>query len=126
LYSSRSRGTWSRKPYLVRLAPEGWKEQHALQSASHLGQPHEQEPHLSVSQKETRSAWARLIAKVYEVDPLRCARCGSKMRVKAVITDPQQVRRILRHLVKTGAAPLSRQQGVALREAPDLDLSSLS
>ncbi len=28
LYSSRSRGTWSRKPYLLRLAPEGWKEQH--------------------------------------------------------------------------------------------------
>ena len=54
LYSSRSRGTWSRKPYLVRLAPEGWKEQHALQSASHLGQPHEQEPHLSVSMEEFR------------------------------------------------------------------------
>jgi hypothetical protein len=27
------------------------------------------------------------------------------MRVLAVITDPHQVRRILRHLVKTGAAP---------------------
>ena len=93
LYSSRSPGTWSRKPHLVRLAPAGWKEQHALQSASHLGQPHEQEPHLSVSQKETRCAWARPIAKVYEVDPLRCARCGSKMRVMAVITDPQQIRR---------------------------------
>ena len=58
LYSSRSRGTWSRKPYLVRLAPEGWKEQQALQSEPHLGQSHEQQPHLSVSEKETRSAWA--------------------------------------------------------------------
>ena len=48
------------------------------------------------------------------------------MKVIAVITDPQQVRRILRHLVKTGAAPLSRQQGAALREAPNLNLSSLS
>jgi hypothetical protein len=56
LYSSRSRGTWSRKPYLVRLAPEGWKEQHALQSASDLGRRREQDPRLSVSQKETRSA----------------------------------------------------------------------
>jgi hypothetical protein len=36
------------------------------------------------------------------------------MKVKAVITDAQQVRRILRHLLKTGAAP------------PDLDRSSLS
>ena len=109
----RASPTWSALPPRG-WTPTSWKEQHALQSASPLGQPHEQEPHLSVSQKETRSAWARLIAKVYEVDPLRCARCGSKMRVMAVITDPQQVRRILRHLVKTGAAP------------PDLDLSSLS
>jgi hypothetical protein len=30
LYSSRSRGTWSRKPHLLRLAPEGWKEQQVL------------------------------------------------------------------------------------------------
>ncbi len=27
------------------------------------------------------------------------------MKVPAVISDPQQVRRILRHLVKTGASP---------------------
>jgi hypothetical protein len=114
LYSSRSRGTWSRKPYLVRLAPEGWREQHGSQSEPHLGEPHEQQPHLSVTAKEARSAWARLIAKVYEVDPLRCARCGSTMKVKAIITDPQQVRRILRHLIKTGAAP------------PDLDAASVA
>jgi hypothetical protein len=114
LYSSRSRATWSEKPHLVRLAPEGWKEQHGLQSKPQPAQPDHQEPVQSVSAQEARSAWARLIAKVFEVDPLRCRRCGSKMRIKAVITDPQQVRRILRHLVKTGAAP------------PDLDLSSLS
>ena len=28
LYSSRARGTWSRQPHLVRLAPEGWKRDH--------------------------------------------------------------------------------------------------
>jgi DNA-directed RNA polymerase subunit RPC12/RpoP len=114
LYSSCSRGTWSRKPYLVRLAPGGWKEQHGVQSQPQLAEPDHQEPEQSVSAKEARSAWARLIGKVYEADRLRCPRCGSKMKVKAVITDPQQVRRILRHLVKTGAGP------------PDLDLSSLS
>jgi hypothetical protein len=36
------------------------------------------------------------------------------MRILAVITDAQQVRRILRHLIKTGAAP------------PGLDLASVS
>jgi hypothetical protein len=46
-----------------------------------------------------------LLAKVYEVDVLRCPRCGSTMKVFAVITDPQQVRRVLRHLIKTGASP---------------------
>jgi len=105
LYSSRSRGTWSRKPYLVRLAPDGWKEQHKPQSTLQLGETHEDKPDQSVSAKESRAPWARLLAKVYEVDPLRCTRCGSQMRVLAVITDPQQVRRILRHLINTGAAP---------------------
>ena len=36
------------------------------------------------------------------------------MRVMAVITDPEQVRRILRHLINTGAAP------------PDLDPACVS
>ena len=103
LYSSRSRGTWSRKPYLLRLAPEGWKEQQRC--SLHLREACEQKLDESVSARESRAAWARLITKVYDVDPMRCARCGARMRVLAVITDPQQVRRILRYLIKTGAAP---------------------
>jgi pullulanase/glycogen debranching enzyme len=30
--------------------------------------------------------WARLIAQVYEVDPLTCSRCGSPMRILAVFS----------------------------------------
>jgi hypothetical protein len=43
-------------------------------------------PLLNTLQKLTydRSAWARLIAKVYEVDPLICPRCGSEMDAKAI------------------------------------------
>jgi DNA-directed RNA polymerase subunit RPC12/RpoP len=62
-------------------------------------------PLYSVSARDSRAAWARLLAKVYEVDVLRCPRCGSRMKVLAVISDPQQVSRILRHLISTGAAP---------------------
>ena len=54
---------------------------------------------------ESRAAWARLFAKVYEADPLICRHCGSPMRILAVITEPQQVRKILLHLIKTGKAP---------------------
>jgi hypothetical protein len=105
LYSSRSRGTWSRKPHLLRLAPDGWKKDHQSRPALHLGPAPQDTPDLSVSATESRSAWARLLAKIYEVDPLRCPRCGCQMRVLAVITDPPQILRILRHLIKTGAAP---------------------
>ena len=58
-----------------------------------------------LSTRESRSAWARLLAKVYEVDALHCSRCGSPMKVLAVITNPPEVRRILLHLIKTGVAP---------------------
>jgi len=34
-----------------------------------------------------------------------CPRCGSEMKLIALITDPPEVRRILRHLLKIGRAP---------------------
>ena len=103
-----------RKPHLVRLAPEGWKQQHSQHCALHIGGASEDCTDQSVSARQSRAAWARLLAKVYEVDALRCNRCGSPMKVLAVITDPQQCRRILLHLIKTGAAP------------PGLDASALN
>jgi len=45
-----------------------------------------------------RAAWARLIRKVYEADPLECPKCKGPMRVMALIEDPQVIRRILEHL----------------------------
>ncbi len=45
-----------------------------------------------------KSAWARLIHKVYEVDPLVCAKCGAPMQVIALIDDARVIRRILEHL----------------------------
>ena len=94
-YSSRSRGTWSRKPHLLRLAPEGWSQDHVAQEAVRIGLADLQCAEASVSSKESRAAWARLIAKVFEADPLICRHCGSPMRIVAVITEPQPVRKIL-------------------------------
>jgi len=42
--------------------------------------------------------WAMLIARIYEALPLLCPRCGHSMKIIAFITEPQSVRRILRHL----------------------------
>jgi transposase len=44
------------------------------------------------------------MAKVYEVDPLICPRCGSEMKLITLITDPPEVAKILRHLVKIARA----------------------
>ena len=105
LYSSRARGTWSRQPHLIRLAPEGWKRDHQPQPSFHVGPPEEHKPELSVSARQSRAAWARLIKKLYDADPLICSRRHSPMKVIAVITDPAQVLKILMHLVKTGKPP---------------------
>jgi hypothetical protein len=45
-----------------------------------------------------RSTWARLIHKVYEVDPLECPLCKGPMRVIALNDDAAVIRKILTHL----------------------------
>jgi hypothetical protein len=98
IYSSRGRGLWSRKPYLITLAAEG-------QSQMHCDAPPAAHPQTELSSADSISAWVRLIAKVYEVDALSCRRCGFPMRVLALITDATEVKRILRHLVNIGRPP---------------------
>jgi hypothetical protein len=46
--------------------------------------------------RETRRTWARLLTKIFEVDPLLCS-CGAELRIVSVITQPRIVDRILRH-----------------------------
>jgi hypothetical protein len=102
LYFSRSRWRWPDWEHLSRHAHEGSD-----------AEPSPQPSCPSVPESSCRSAWAKLIAKVYEVDPLVCARCGSRMRVLAVNTDAAEVKKILRHpsggalrrLVKIGRPP---------------------
>lgn len=57
-----------------------------------------------------KAAWARLVRKVYEADPLECPKCKGPMRVIALIEDPGVVRAILTHL--------GRWQPKALERAP--------
>jgi len=45
--------------------------------------------------KRCSPSWARLLSKVYEVDPLQCRKCGGPLRIVAYITDGLSIRRIL-------------------------------
>jgi len=50
------------------------------------------------SSKEYRKNWARLIQKIYEIDPLICPRCHGPMRVISFIEDQEVIKKILKHL----------------------------
>jgi hypothetical protein len=102
LYSSRCKARWHRWTHVARVAPPGWKETHAEVPPA---DPAPMSRPQTVTHAACHSSWARLLAKVYEIDPLRCPRCGSEMKPIAIITDPSEVRKILRHLLKIGRAP---------------------
>jgi hypothetical protein len=48
--------------------------------------------------KCANKSWARLIKKIYEVDPLICPKCKGQMRIIAFIEDYKVVRKILDYL----------------------------
>ena len=62
----------------------------------------ENSPAESFSQQRRRS-WARLLRKIYEVDPLKCPKCGSRLQIIAVIEQASVIREILQHLDLWGA-----------------------
>ena len=68
--------------------------------------------------RAARYAWARLLARIYEVFPLLCPLCGAEMRIIAFITDPSTVRDILDHLGEPTAPPrIAPARGPPLWEA---------
>jgi len=76
-------------------------------------------PCASPSLAALRRGWARLIRRVYEVDPLVCPRCQGVMRVVAFITEGRVIRRILDHLGASAfRAPQDRAPPLAAAPVP--------
>ena len=61
-----------------------------------------------------RKNWARLIQKIYEVDPLKCPKCQGSMRVIACIEDENVIKKILKHLGLWKVKPSPRANGPPL------------
>ena len=58
-------------------------------------------PHIIESDRSAaacRKNWARLIQKIYEVDPLICPKCRGTMRIISFIEDREVIKTILKHL----------------------------
>jgi hypothetical protein len=65
------------------------------------GHPDDREAHAGKApepRKRCSPTWARLIARVYQVDPLVCTRCGQRMSLIAFVTDQMAIGKILDHL----------------------------
>jgi hypothetical protein len=89
-YSSRSRGERLKKAAL-------------LPSASVLlsgGEPVE-------AKKKPSYSWAECLRRMYELDPLKCPKCGNNMRIIAFIRDQHEIENIMRslHIPKSRAPP---------------------
>ena len=52
----------------------------------------------SAYRKKCRANWARLIRKIYEIDPLTCPKCNGTIRILALIEEAAVIRKILDHL----------------------------
>ena len=102
-------------PYVLQRAPSGWTSQDDDTAATASNRAASSEVPATETDapdaRERRHAWARLLARVYEIDPLVCPRCGARLEdcrgnpVIAVIQNPVQIIKILNHLVRTGRAP---------------------
>jgi len=93
--------------YIAERAPQGWRgerDQNVGSDQTILGFSPLSDCE-EVDSAARKSAWARLLARVYGVHPLVCPECGSQMKVIAAIQDIDEIKHILRHLIKIGRAP---------------------
>ena len=64
-----------------------------------------------------RYSWAQLLARIYEVFPLKCSGCGGRIRLVGFITEPAKVRQILEHVGEPTSAP-----AIAPARTPPLEM----
>ena len=82
----------------------------------------EEQAEEALLRRAARYAWALLLARIYEVFPLVCPRCGGEMRIIAFITDACAVREILSHLGEpTSPPPIAPARGPPLWEMTDAE-----
>jgi hypothetical protein len=79
------------------------------------------------SSKGYRKNWARLIQKIYEVDPLTCPKCHSRMAIIAFIEAEEVIEKILKHLglwKLTSRPPPRMAKSQPLSSEPHIDYSA--
>jgi hypothetical protein len=106
-YSVRRRAHWRRAGILT-------DARRPAEISASAGEPTPDWPAL----RALRQRWAELLRRIFEVDPLRCARCGAEMRIVAFILAPDAIAAILRHLRRSGRDPRRALPEHAATRAP--------
>jgi len=68
----------------------------------------------SDAHRQRRLSWAKMIQKVYEIDPLLCSFCGGEVKILSLITKPKTVKKTL------DAMDLPSQKPEPLAHSPPL------
>ena len=83
LYAFRTKGRWDEMSWVVQRSPYGWKTSHSTVSgADDTGYEPLSESEEEVDIDARKRTWVRLLAKVYEVDPIVCPKCGAEMKCR--------------------------------------------
>ena len=98
VYAEKVRKQWQESPGIYRLAPESWQKGHPHKALSVAAIPQESEATVQTSDawfKRRKQSWARLLQKVYEVDPFICPKCQGTMSVVAILENPKELAKII-------------------------------
>ncbi len=91
-YSNKSRGLRAKKAQAQRIRSESVQDESLKVD--------EDDESMRQGLKASRMRWAALIRRVYEVDPLKCRKCGAQMKIISFMErkdQPQVVEKILKH-----------------------------
>ena len=85
------------KPYESITRYYGWYSCRARGERKKLAPPELTED-LNEPTRKPSSSWARCIKQIYELDPLECPKCKSKMRILAFVHDSVEIKKIMKSL----------------------------
>jgi hypothetical protein len=90
------------------------RRESGLPNSTHDNQNDDHEQDRSDGHRQRRLSWAKMIQKVYEIDPLLCPFCGGEVKILSFIIKPRTIRKIL------DAMDLPSQKPVPLAHSPPL------
>ncbi len=85
-----------------------------LPNSSNDNQSEPREQDQSDGHRQRRLSWAKMIQKVYEIDPLLCPFCGGEVKILSFIIKPKTIKKIL------DSMDLPSQKPVPLAHSPPL------